>query len=156
MSIGHVNSSIKLLSNNMEGSELPLNKETIDLLKVKVPVGKATSEDTKLHGLSPTVRNIIFDVISNSIILKTVEIIQGDPRPSGMDADGWRRIVVSRDSGDPVKNIHKAVASLIKKIFIKEIDDSSLSPLMASRLVPLNKNPALRPIGVGQVLRRVM
>ena len=156
MSIGHVNSSIKLLSSNMEGSELSLNKETIDLLKVKVPVGKATSEDTKLHGLSPTVRNIIFDVISNSIILKTVEITQGDPRPSGMDADGWRRILVSRDYGDPGNNLHKAVASLIKKICIKEIDDSSLSPLMASRLVPLNKNPALRPIGVVEVLRRVM
>ena len=27
---------------------------------------------------------------------------------------------------------------------------------MTSRLVPLNKNPALRPIGIGEVLRRVM
>ena len=27
---------------------------------------------------------------------------------------------------------------------------------MASRLVPLNKNPGLRPIGVGEVLRRIM
>ena len=27
---------------------------------------------------------------------------------------------------------------------------------MASRLVPLNKNSSLRPIGVGQVLRQVM
>ena len=27
---------------------------------------------------------------------------------------------------------------------------------MASRLVPLNRNPDLRPIGVGEVLRRVM
>ena len=27
---------------------------------------------------------------------------------------------------------------------------------MASRLIPLNKNPGLRPIGVGEVLRRVM
>ena len=88
MSIGLVNSSIKLLSNNMEGSDLPLNKETIDLLKVKVPVWNATSEDTKLHGLSPTVENIIFDVISNWMILKTVEITQGGSGPSGIDADG--------------------------------------------------------------------
>ena len=27
---------------------------------------------------------------------------------------------------------------------------------MTSRLVPLNKNPGLRPIGVGEVLRRVI
>ena len=59
--------------------------------------------------------------------------------------------MVSRDYDDPGNNLHKAVALLIKKICIKEIDDSSLSPLMASRLVPLNKNPALRQIGVGEV-----
>ena len=39
---------------------------------------------------------------------------------------------------------------------MEEIGDLSLSPLMASRLIPLNKNPGLRPIGVGEVLRRVM
>ena len=27
---------------------------------------------------------------------------------------------------------------------------------MASRLVPLNKNPGIRPIGIGEVLRRIM
>ena len=31
-----------------------------------------------------------------------------------------------------------------------------MSPLTASRLVPLNKNPGLHPIGVGEVLRQVM
>ena len=44
----------------------------------------------------------------------------------------------------------------IKSICTKEINDTSLAPLMASRLVPLDKNPGLRPIGVGEVLRRIM
>ena len=60
--------------------------------------------------------------------------------------------MVSRD----YNNLRKAIAPLIKKICIEEIDDSSLLPLMASRLVPLNNNPGLRPIGVEEVLRRVM
>ena len=50
MSKGNVTSAIKLLSNNMEGGVLRSNKETIDILKVKHPIGKAVSEDTKLHG----------------------------------------------------------------------------------------------------------
>ena len=45
---------------------------------------------------------------------------------------------------------------LTKKLCIEEIDNLSLSSLMASRLLPLNKNPGLRPIGVGEVLRRLM
>ena len=36
------------------------------------------------------------------------------------------------------------------------IDDLSLSPLMALRLVSLNKNTDLHPMGVREVLRRVM
>ena len=156
MSKGNVNSAIKILSSNMEEGALPLNKATIALLKVKHHVGKAASEDTELHGPLPTVENIIFDVIDDSMVLEAEKITQGGSGPSGMDANGWRRILVSRDYDEGGNDLRKAIGSLIKKICIEEIDDSSLSPLMASRLVPLNKNPGLRPIGVGEVLRRVM
>ena len=62
--------------------------------------------------------------------------------------------MVSRDYGDAGNNLRKAIALLlIKKICIKEIDDSYLPPLMASRLVQLNKNNGLCPVGVGEVLR---
>ena len=37
---------------------------------------------------------------------------------------------------------------------IKEHD--SLDPIMACRLIPLNKNPGLRPIGIGECLRRII
>ena len=65
--------------------------------------------------------------------------------------------MVSRDYGDAGNDLRKAIASLlIKKICIEELDDSCLSPLMAPRLVPLNKNHGLCPIGVGEVLLRVL
>ena len=73
-----------------------------------------------------------------------------------MDADGWRQILVSTDCGDAGNDLRKTIASLIKKVCVKEIYYSNLSALMASRLVPLNKNSLLRPIGVGEVLRRLM
>ena len=74
MSKGNVNSAIKLLSNNMEGGVLPLNKERTDLLKMKYPIEKAASEDTKLHGPLPTVENIIFDVIDDTMVLEAAKI----------------------------------------------------------------------------------
>ena len=140
----------------MEGGVLPLNKETIDLLKVKHPVGKTASEETKFHGPLTTVKNIIFDVMDDSMIQKTAKITQEGSGPSGMDTDGWRRNLVSRDYRNAGNDLRKAVALLIKTICIEEIDDWSLAPLMASGTVPLNKNLGLRPIGVGEVLRRVM
>ena len=89
---GNVISTIKLLSKNREGGVLLLNKETIDVLKMKHPTGKAVSEDNKLYGLLPTVENIIFNVINDSMVLEAAKITQGDSGPSGMDAESWRRI----------------------------------------------------------------
>ena len=79
------------------------------------------------------------------MVLEAAKFTQGISVPSEMDADGWRQILMSRDYGDAGNNLCKTIASFIKKICIKEIDYSYLSPLMASRLVPLNKNPGLHP-----------
>ena len=34
--------------------------------------------------------------------------------------------------------------------------DGSLEPLISSRLIPLDKNPGVRPIAIGEVLRRLI
>ena len=120
---GNVNSAIKLLSNKMEGGVLPLNMETIHLLKVKHPVGKTASEDTKLHGPLTTAKNIIFDVMDDSMVQEAAKITQEGSGPSGMDTDGWGRNLVSKDYRDAGNDLRKAIASLIKKICIEEIDD---------------------------------
>ena len=156
MSKGNVNSAIKLLTNNMGNGILPLNEDTINLLKVKHPDGKKVREDATLQGPIQTVEDVIFDVIDDKMVFEAAKITRGGSGPSGMDADGWRRILTSKDYGDAGSDLRKAISSLIKVICIREINDQSLTPLMASRLVPLNKNPGLRPIGVGEVLRRIM
>ena len=85
------------------------------------------------------------------------KITHSNSEPLRMDTDGWRRILVLIDYGDLSNDIRKAykenIACLIKKIRIKEIDDSSLSPLMTSRLVTLTKNPDLLSIGVKELLQ---
>ena len=131
----NVNSVIKFFSNKMEGDVRPLNKGTIDLLKAKHPLEKAASEETKLHGLLPIIKNMIFDIIVNSMVLETTKTTEEGCGSSRMGADGWRRILISRDYGDASNNLRKAKASRINKIDIEEINYLSLSTLMASRLV---------------------
>ena len=80
---------------------------------------------------------------------------RGGAGPSGMDADGWKRILISNSFGESSTDLCKAFAEVIKKIFIEKDQLSSLETFLACRLIPLDKNPGLRPIGVGEILRRI-
>ena len=72
-----------------------------------------------------------------------------------MDADGWRKLLVSKVYGECGQDLRSAFAVSIKKMCKDEITDNSLEAYLAYRLVPLDKKPGLRPIGVGEVLRRI-
>ena len=52
-------------------------------------------------------------------------------------------------------NVRNALASMTRKLCIEYIDPWTIEPMLASRLIPLDKG-AVRPIGVGEVIRRVI
>jgi len=165
MQKGNINTAIKLMTNNMEGGILPINDETLDLLRTKHPRGKEVNENFLLQGPLPKIDSIIFEVIDESMVLKAAQLTRGGSGPSGMDADGWRRILTSKDYGENgtdlrialarVIDLRIALARVIRKM-CTEIKDDSLGPLLASRLIPLDKRLDLRPIGVGEFLRKIM
>ena len=72
-----------------------------------------------------------------------------------MDADGCRRILCSNIFGDVNVDLRKVVANFIKKICTEKVSAVSIEAFAAWRLIPLNKNPGLRPRGVGGILPRI-
>ncbi|CAM1325038.1 Uncharacterised protein r2_g3392 [Pycnogonum litorale] len=72
-----------------------------------------------------------------------------------MDADGWRHILTSNSFGTAVVDLRRAVAAIAKSLCTAEFH-KDLQAYTASQLIPLDKNPGLRPIGVGEVLRRII
>ena len=97
---------------------------------------------------------IIFDSIDGKTIKETILRTQGSAGPSGIDASGWRRLGTSfsRASSDLCNNI----AMVARRICTEYVDPESLSSLIACRLIALDKNPGVRPIGVGEVVRRII
>ena len=65
-------------------------------------------------------------------------------------------MLTSREFGTLSTDLRKTFAQLIKKLRIKELESTtSLEAFTACRLIPLDIKPGLRPVGDGEVLRRI-
>ena len=110
------------------------------------------------------VDTVMFHNITESTILKSALHTKGSGGPSGLGADGWRRILVSKNFGHVEKDLRCALATSARNVSTIEIEVkvedersyTSLEAYTACRLIPLAVNPGVRPIGVGEVLRRMV
>jgi hypothetical protein len=155
MQKGNVNGAMKILTNNMQNGILPLNEKTISCLRQKHPEPKIADPEIILNDNPESVHAIIFEVITPESIRKAAIHTKGGSGPSGMDADGWRRLFTSNSFGNSSTELCEAFSKVIKKLCTVEFETNTLEPLLACRLIPLDKNPGLRPIGVGEILRRI-
>ena len=68
-----------------------------------------------------------------------------------MDAEGWRRILTSKQFGTSSSDLCKAIVRMTRKLCPLEDQHESLQAFVICRLIPLDKNPGLRPIGIGEI-----
>ena len=155
---GKVKNALRLLETCPTSGVVPLNDEVISTLTEKHPEQKEASDDILIEGDPPFIDPVLYDNINESTILKAAIKTKGCAGPSGVDADGWRRILVSRNFGDDGKDLRDALASFARKLCTENMVTKAvlLSPYTASRLIPLDKSPGIRPIGVGEVIRRIV
>ena len=128
-----------------------------DILIEKHPKPKEAPEEyilTEPHENSLPYHPSIFDRINGPAIRKAAMKTQGSHGPSGVDANYWRRIL--SNFGQSSVNLCKTIAQLAIRIATEKLRADDLSAYNACRLIPLDKNPGVRPIGVGEVLRRIV
>ena len=92
------------------------------------------------------------------MISKAAMKIRGGSGPSGLDADGWKRTLLSKNFGESSSGCCQMLAKVTKKPCTEELS-TSLEEFQLCRLIPINKNSGLRAIGVGEessVLRRII
>jgi len=82
---------------------------------------------------------------------------KGSGGPCGVYANGFRVILASQSYKQSATKLCDAKATMTKSLCTKYVDPESIEPLVASRLIPLDKGEgAVRPIGVGEVMRRII
>ena len=79
---------------------------------------------------------------------------KGYAGPSGLDACGWGRLCTS--FGCLSDDLGDVVAAVTRRLCTEYVDPDAIESLPACRLIALNKNPGVRPIGVAVTLRRIM
>ena len=153
---GKVNPALRLLNSNSCGI-LPLHDETMQFLRQKHPFANPLNEIMILHGPIRMMEPIIYDTINADLIKKCALKTKGAAGPSGFDADFWRRIASSSIFGTVTDDLCHTIALMARTLCSHDIEDPiNMLPLMACCLIPLDKSPGVRPIGIGEIIRRII
>ena len=163
MMVGKVGQAMKLINN--EDSVVGvhrLDRMIKGILQDKHPKAETPPEDILLPITSPPAHPVIFAEISAELVEKAALNVKGSGGPTHLDADGWKHILCSKAYGRLPFQLCGAIAELAKRLCIDDVSPDCLDEFVACRLVPLNKgddkrgNPGVRPVGVGEVLRRIV
>ena len=81
----------------MSNGILPLTDATLQLLRKKLPESREAPPELLIKGPVRKIHSVVDYDIDESLILKASMLTKGGSRPSGLDADGWRRMLSSRE-----------------------------------------------------------
>ena len=144
---GHVLSLIGKI-NNKTLNQVLLEKhpEPADM-KEKYLVENPFEQTSALHPST-------FDQLTARTIHNAAMKTQCSHGPSRLDANEWRRFLTL--FGQYSVNLCKCLVDIAKPTATTELPSGTLEAYNACRLIPLDKNSGVRPIGVGEVLRRII
>ena len=80
--------------------------------------------------------------------------MRGAAGPLGLDALGWRCLCTSFQGAS--NDLCDSLASVARHLCTSYVDPTGIVTLVAGWLIALDKNPGVRPIGVGEVIRRII
>ncbi|XP_068684892.1 uncharacterized protein [Montipora foliosa] len=153
---GKLSAALKLLENESSSGLLDLSPAVLQGLKDKHPEAAEIAEESLLHGPINSIPPGVFDLIDEEMIFKSASRTKGSAGPSGMDSEIYKRILCSKNFKNEGKMLREELAIFTRQLLTKSYHPSLLEAYTSCRLIPLDKDPGIRPIGVGEVLRRII
>ena len=159
---GKIKAAIRYVSEQAAGGVLSINDllpgssgMTVgDVLREKHPEGRDADPAALLQGPVLPVQPVLLESLDALTVKRCALRLTGAAGPSGVDASGWTRMCCS--FGLASVDLCRAVANLGRRLTCHFVDPACLEALTACRLIPLDKCPGVRPIGIGEVLRRLV
>ena len=155
MSQGKVKAALRLLSRESRGKVLDPDdiagegesegvqpKTVLDVLKEKLtPQGSSIDPEALLDSAPAPSHPVVFE--------KTI-------RHAALHCQGAAGPSLCTMFHGASKQLCEALATATKRMCTSYIDPEIIRPFIACRLIPLSKNPGVRPIGICDTLRRIM
>ena len=152
---GNVKAALRWISGSNSGP-VPIDDEVFSTLQSKHPASGECQDSSLYQGPVEHIEPVIFDAIDGISIERAARDTSGGAGPSGMDADLWKRILCSKSGGKSRETLCDSIANIVRRFAQESVDPKCIDAVVNCRLLPLDKNPGIRPIGIGEVLRRIM
>ena len=129
----------------------------MEQLKEKHPEPQGVQLRSLLFGPIEDVSDTLYHEINGDMVRDATLRTKGSGGPSGVDANGFRRILTCKSFKRSGSELCEAITSMTRRLCTGHVNPRSLEAILANRLIPLDKGErAVRPIGIGEVLRRIM
>ena len=152
---GNGKSAMRYVVNQAKGGVLKLDEATKQQLYDKHPRGEAAAPEALMKGAVPeNFDPIVFSALDGSMVKKCALRTEGAAGVSQADDQMWHKMVTSFK--ETSTDFCAAVAAVARRFSTEYVDPQGVEALVANRGIPLDKCPGLRPVGIGEVKRRVM
>ena len=131
-----------------------IQQTTKEIPNEKHPIGKDSVASSFNDGEPRAVNPITFEGLDADSIRQAALHTHGAAGPSGLYAYAWRRLCSSFKSAS--NSLCIALADVGRRIATTNVNPEGLEALVACRLIPLDKCPGVRPIGVDEAPRRII
>ena len=157
MEAGKISAALRCIGNFKTGV-LDITPDVIKTLNEKHPPSSKPYIEGLFYGPHPRrpVEEVIHEDINARMIFEAAKKVSGAAGPSGADSDLWARILCSKQFKTKPSGLCASLADIAKKLKTAEINPHFLRAYTACRLIPLDKKPGVRPIGIGEVVRRII
>ena len=124
----------------------------LETLKSKYPAPHKSHLSSRLQ--VPVLPDFEDVIISSASIEKTTRSLEGSSGASGTDSEHWQTVLLRH--GAHSSHLRDEVATLATKMCNQILPWSKVRALVSGTLIALDKCPGVRPIGIGECLRRII
>jgi len=155
---GRVKAAVRWATERARGSVLNPNdvvndgNTVFDILKSKHPPPSAPTKEALIDvSVLPEFEEV---ELTNSHVLCSARKIQGAAGPGGCDAGHWHDVLLRY--GAHSDRLREAVSALARRLTNTIVPWNDIRALVSNRLIALDKCPGVRPVAIGETLRRII